>query len=176
MVQFARPDSDVTNDGTGSFADIDESSPSDTDYWWGDDSTTDVLEVGLSDVTDPTVHTGHTVRVRLAKVDGGVFPGTGGNALTQTVLLLQGGTTIATIVNAVTAPDAWTTTAVTISEAEAGNITNYADLRIRISQTASGGSPANRRGGAISWAEFEVPDAAPPPPDGPAFMGGRFFG
>jgi hypothetical protein len=160
MAQFARPDADVSNNGNGGFADIDEATASDADYWWGDDNAADVLEVSLGNVTDPGVSTGHIVRVRLAKVDGGVYPGTGGTTPTQTVELFQGTTLIATAVSAVNAPDAWTQTDYTLSAAEADAITDYTDLRVRVTNTASGGSPANRRGGAASWAELEVPDAA----------------
>lgn len=158
MAQFARPDSDVTNTGSNNgFEAIDESTPSDADFWWGDNNQADELEVGLTNVTDPGVDTGHVVRFRIAKVNAGVLSGTG-NAVTITARLMQGGTVIA----ARAADDAtgtWTTHTWNLTTGEVSGITDYTDLRLEFVTSASGGTPANRRGGAVSWAELETPDA-----------------
>lgn len=158
MAQFARPDGDITNTGTGGFGDIDEASPSDVDFWWGDNNVAEELEVSLSNVTDPASSTGHTFRYRIAKTNAGTVDGAGA-AVTVTARLMQGGTQIATD-TAKTADGTWTQYAFTISGAEADSITDYTDLRLEFVTSASGGAPANRRGGAVSWAELEVPDVS----------------
>lgn len=165
MAQFARPDSDVTNTGTFGFGEIDEATASDLDYWFGDNNVAEELEVGLSNVTDPQSSSGHIVRYRIAKTNLGVVDG-GGNAVTVTMRVMQGGTQIATD-TAKTATGTWTQYAYTLTGAEADAITNYDDLRLEFVTSASGGSPANRRGGAVSWAEFEIPDFVPPTPGPP---------
>ena len=158
MAQFARPDADVTNTGTNGFAAVDESTPSDADFWFGDNNTAEELEVSLSNVTDPSSSAGHTFRYRVAKTNAGTVDG-GGNAVTVTARLMQGATQIAAD-SAKTATGTWTQYDFTLSGAEADAITDYTDLRLEFVTSASGGSPANRRGGAVSWAELEVPDAA----------------
>lgn len=161
MAQFARPDSDATNTGNGGFADIDESVASDADFWFGDNNQADELEVSLSNVGDPLSSSGHTFRYRIAKTNAGVVDGTG-NAVTVTARLLQGATQIATD-TAKTADGTWTQYSLTLSGAEADAITDYTDFRLEFVTSASGGAPANRRGGAVSWAELEVPDEPAPP-------------
>lgn len=158
MAQFARPDSNVTQTSfTGGFAEIDEAVASDTDFAYGDNNTAAELEVGLSNVSDPASSTGHIFRYRIAKTNNGTVDG-GGNAVTVTARLMQGATQIATD-TAKTADGTWTQYAYTLSAAEADAITDYNDLRLEFLTSASGGSPAVRRGGAVSWAELEVPNA-----------------
>lgn len=162
MAQFARPDSDVTvTSFTGGFSAIDEATASNADFAYGANNTASELEVGLSNVTDPAASTGHIFRYRIAKTNAGLVDG-GGSAVTVTARLMQGTTQIATD-TAKTATGTWTQYAYTLSGAEADAITDYADLRLEFVTSASGGSPANRRGGAVSWAEMEVPDAGAPP-------------
>lgn len=159
MAQFARPDSNVTQTSfTNGFAAIDEATASDADFAYGANNTAAELEVGLSNVTDPASSSGHVFRYRIAKTNAGTVDG-GGNAVTVTVRLMQGTTQIATD-TAKTADGTWTQYAYTLSAAEADAITDYTDLRLEFVTSASGGSPANRRGGAVSWAELEVPDAS----------------
>lgn len=158
MAQFARPDGNITQTSfTGGFAEIDEVSPSDSDFAYGANNTAAELEVSLLNVVDPQASTGHTFRYRIAKVNNGVLSDTG-NAVTITARLMQGTTQIATD-TARTCTGTWTTYTFTLSAAEADAITNYDDLRLEFVTSASGGSPANRRGGAVSWAELEVPSA-----------------
>src|SRR3990172_2350876 len=157
MAQFARPDSNVTQTSfTGGFAEIDEAIASDADFAHGANNTAAELEVGLSNVTDPASSVGHIFRYRVAKTNAGAVDG-GGNAVTVTARLMQGTTQRATD-TAKTATGTWTQYAYTLSGAEADAITDYADLRLEFVTSASGGSPANRRGGAVSWAELEVPN------------------
>lgn len=159
MAQFARPDSNVTQTSfTNGFAEIDESTPSDADFAFGANNTAAELEVGLSNVTDPTSSTGHIFRYRVAKTNAGTVDGTG-NSVTVTARLMQGTTQIATD-TAKTADGTWTQYAYTLTGGEADAITDYTDLRLEFVTSTSGGAPANRRGGAVSWAELEVPSAA----------------
>lgn len=169
MAQFARPDSNVTQTNfTNGFANIDEASPSDADFAFGANNTVAELEVGLSDVTDPSSSSGHVFRYRIAKTNAGTVDG-GGNAVTVTARLMQGTTEIATD-TAKTADGTWTQYAYTLTSGEADAITSYTDLRLEFVTSASGGSPANRRGGAVSWAELEVPDIG-----GAQNLGGALF-
>ena len=155
MAQFLRPDSNITQSSfTGGFADIDETSPSDADYAYGANNTSAVLEVGLSDPSVGTPGSGTTtVRYRIAKVNNGTVSGTGNN-LTVTMEVYQGGTLIASDTSQ-TPTGTWTQYEF---NPDMSGVTDWTDLRLRFSTTGSGGSPANRRGGAISWAELEAPD------------------
>lgn len=157
MAQFARPDSNVTQTSvTGGFIEIDEATASDADFAYGANNTAAELEVGLSNATDPVSSTGHVIRYRIAKTNAGTVDG-GGSAVTVTARLMQGTSQVATD-TAKTATGTWTQYAYTLSGAEADAITDYTDLRLEFVTSASGGSPANRRGGAVSWTELEVPD------------------
>lgn len=160
MAQFGRPDSDVTNTGNNGFGAIDEATASDADFWFGDNNVAEELEVSLSNVTDPSTDTGHIFRYRVAKTNAGTVDG-GGNAVTVTARLMQGTTQIATD-TAKTATGTWTQYSYTLTSGEAAAISDYTDLRLEFVTSASGGAPANRRGGAVSWAELEVPDPLTP--------------
>lgn len=158
--QYLRPQSDVTNTGTNGFGAVDETTASDADFWYGDNNVAETLEVALTDpAADPLSSTRHVFRYRIAKTNAGTLDG-GGNAVTVTATLLQGTTTIRAD-SARTATGTWTTYEVALTGGEADAITNYDDLRLRFVTSASGGSPANRRGGAVSWAEMEIPPATP---------------
>lgn len=166
MAQFARPDSDVTNTAfTGGFADIDEITASDADRAFSTDGSDCELEVGLSNVSDPSTDTGHIFRYRVAKTDDGVPSGTG-NAKTLIARLMQGTTAIATDTER-TLTGSYTTYSRTLSSGEAAAITDYTDLRLEFTSLGGGGNPTNRRGAAVSWAELEVPDAPAGPTPAP---------
>jgi hypothetical protein len=161
MAQFLRPTSDITTTNiTGTFADVDESTPNDSDFVVSPDNIAATYETLLGGTfTDPAVNTGHIARVRHAKADTGVPPSTTGNSQTATFGLYQGATLIATLGTAVTLAG-WTTLTYILTGTEADNITNYADLRVRVTIPAGGGgSPGIRRGAAVSWIEFEAPGA-----------------
>ncbi len=163
MVQVVRPTSDVTNEwSSGGFGEIDETPFSDSDFAYSiDKPTDDVLEVHLGDPTDPAVNTGHIFRYRWATVDGGVLSGDG-TSVTQAYVLVQGTTLItgATANQHTTNSATFSAVSVTLTGTEADAITDYTDLRLRITASGGGGSPTDRRGAACSFAEFEVPDAA----------------
>ena len=169
MAQFLRPISDITNTfASGGFADIDEVTFSDTDYAYGTNKENQELVCLLTDVsgTAPLVNTGHIVRWRQAQADsdaGTVAPSSGGANASYHVLLFQGTTQIAecqAITN--TNEGSFLAGSYTLTEAEAGNITDYSDLRIDLFSDGSGGAPNSRRAAAFSWVEMEVPDAVAP--------------
>jgi hypothetical protein len=157
MPQFLRPDSNVTQTSwTGGFADIDEATASDADFSYGiNNSSTARLEVGTSNPADTPDPAGTaTVRWRLAKVINGTLSGTGGT-VNQTCGVYEGATLISS--STVTTTGAWVESTFTFS---AGDITDWTDVRLRFTQTASGAGAGSARGSAVSWAEIEAPDAA----------------
>lgn len=143
MAQFARPDADTYNgdgwteddgDTTNMFQEIDETSPSDTDFVRSPVTpTNDAVVFRLSDVTDPALSTGHIVRIRYSADQDAqeaidfVFE------LRQTYVNegSQG-----TLINTRTVSDvtstSWVTDSDTLSGAEADAITDYTALFIRI--------------------------------------------
>jgi hypothetical protein len=152
--QFGRPDSNTGSSGTwsGSYASINSATP--------DDGTSITaantigvgayFEVGLSDVDDPGILTGHIVRYRYGVVGGG------NRQYGFQVTLLQGSTSIASWTHAGVTAGPFQANQ-TLSTAEANSITDYTNLRIRFTITGnSGGGP---RVPHWYWAEFEVPDA-----------------
>lgn len=157
MVQYLRPDSNVTQTSfTGGFAEIDEVTASDADFAYGANNTAAVLEVGLSNPSGAvTTSVPNRIRFRYAKTKAGTVDG-GGNAVTIECQLYQG-TSLQTSSGALTCTGTWQEFD---WEAATGLITDWTDLRLRFTTSASGGSPANRRGAAVSWAVFEIPDQA----------------
>lgn len=154
MTQFIRPDSNITQTSyTGGFAEIDEVNPADADFAYGAvNSATPTLQVGLSNPgTTPGPITG-TVRWRSARRNGNASL-TAGNSFTATCTLLQGATTIAS--DSYTVGN-WSTREFTFT---ISSVTDFTDLRLRFTQTASGGSNNTQQSGlAVSWAEVELPD------------------
>ncbi len=163
MTQYARPDADagaggwVNQAGSGSnlYQSIDESSPSDTDFCISTDQlgATDTMEVDLSDVTDPTSSSDHKVVYRAKGTDPSGFYG----IPSLTVNLMQGTTAIASSVNS-SLGGSFTEYTITLSSAEANNITDYTDLSIRFIRGTNfaGGMETT----SVSYAAFECPDAA----------------
>lgn len=157
MAQTLVPDGNITQTSfTGGFAEIDEASPgSDADFAYGANNTAAVLEVSVSNPgTTPGAGT-CTVKFRHAKTNAGTVDGAG-NAVTVTAEVYEGATQRA-IDSAQTATGTWTERQFTF---DASLVSNWNDLRLRFTTSASGGSPANRRGGAISWAEIQTPDGS----------------
>ncbi len=163
MAQLVYPTSDASNDfASGGFGDIDEGgTPDDGDFANSGDAADETLEVHIGDPTDPTSSTGHIVRWRHALIDGGVLAADAGAGADITVSLVENVTVRASKGPiALDAVLAWTEDSFTLSGAEADAISDYTDLRIRFFGEGGGGAPAGRRGVGVSWAEFEVPDAA----------------
>ena len=163
MSQFLRPEADITTTGIagGTYAAIDETSavdtPAGTEFVYGTEDVAVTYEVRLSDAIDPGVHTGHIFRYRIVSLND-TTPST--SAVVYCTASLYQGTTLIKADTQKTTTATWTTYSLTLSEAEAGNITNYTDLRLRFVSAASGGSAAARRALGISWAEMEVPDSS----------------
>jgi hypothetical protein len=129
VVQKARPGSDISaggwlpSSGSDLYAMLDETSYNDSDYIYSPDNpTTETAEIKFTSITDPGVHTGHTLRFRLAAV---------GQDTVFDVYLMCGATQIATWQKTVVAGDTTTYTE-TLTTGEAGNITDYTDLRIKV--------------------------------------------
>jgi hypothetical protein len=151
--QFLRPDSNIeVTSYTGGFADIDEVVADDNDFAVaGINSSVPTLVVGLSNPPLVPGGTQCTVRWRSAKRNGNSSIGSG-NDFTATCAVLQGATVLAS--DSYT-PASFATRNFTFSR---GDVTDFNDLRLRFTQTASGGTNNNQRSGlAVSWAEVEAP-------------------
>lgn len=142
MPQFARPSADTNNPGgftdqaggsTNIYTTINEAVADDANYIRSPASPTNAVYVTkLSAVTDPSLSTGHIMRMRTA-VDVA-----NQQAITITQELRQGyvseaspGTLIASQTRANITSTAWVTSQYTLSAVEADAITNYADLYYR---------------------------------------------
>ncbi len=156
MAQFARPDSDVT---TGAWVPIggpatlfdtmNEVVASDTDFAESDSNPTfELMEVGLSNLPDPALSTGHVLRYRYQKDSAA------GAQIDLVVDLVQGVTVIATFTHLDIQPG-FITQAQTLTGPQADAITDYTDLRIRF--TADNPGAGATREAHVSFAEFEIP-------------------
>ncbi len=158
MAQFGRPDSDIAKGSwspypaspTTLWDKLDEETQNgDTDYAVSS-TEEDEFEVGLADVTDPTVGTGHYIRC-YAKAPGG-----GGAKERLTISLYENGTQRAASSSTDVDRTAYGLIEHNLSEAEANSISNYANLRIRIHADVIGSGEEIR----VTQCELEVPDAA----------------
>lgn len=149
MAQYARPDSDVSTGSwttTPLYSDLNETTPSDSEYVTsGKNAANDIFEVGLDNVTDPSIHTGHVVRTRIG--------GTKASNANFIISLYQSTTLIASWTHNAT-PIGFTTYNDSVSEAQAANITDYSALQVRVDGSASANGYAQ-----CSWIEVEVPTA-----------------
>lgn len=162
MVQYARPDSDITkgnwDDPNGNnndvlFDDIDEVVASDADYIESPDNpSAEVCEVGLSDVDDPLGNTDHFVRIRYQAPESG---GGGPADIDFTIALMEGAVERASWIEQPNPPSVWATVEKTLSSGEADSITDYTDLRLRFTANKTGGARTTNID--VSWAELEVP-------------------
>lgn len=150
-VQYARPD-DTNSAGSWTYSGasslheaVDETSPDDADYMSATSDTT--AELSLSSITDPVVHTGHVIRFRVLSIGGG--------AKERCQVQLHDGASPIASSAAEQSRDVYGTFTYTLLEAEATNISSYANLSVRIVSSSVGGGEEVR----VSWVEFEVPDA-----------------
>jgi hypothetical protein len=158
MTQIATPDG-VVSSGTwvavpsGTLATtIDEVSADDADYNESvSNPISDTFEVSLSNVAAPPVNTGHAMHYRYGK------SAASGKRIDFLVSLRQGASTVIAQQTHTDVGSGFTSGILTLTEAEAGNITDYSDLRIRIIATSVGGGAG--RTGRISWAQLQVPDS-----------------
>jgi len=147
MAQFERPDSDVAAGAwttTPLWSKLDETAYDEVDYIQLNNSASSTCEIGLSNVTDPALSTGHTIRLRVKK--------TGTGTISLNVFLFQGATQKATFTATLTTSYADQT--YTLTAGEADSITDYTDLRLKF----TGVCGASGRYVFVAWAEFEVPD------------------
>ena len=155
MSQFLRPDSNVTQTNfTNGFAEIDETSASEADYAYGANNSSAVLEVGLSNPGGTPGAGPCTVRYRIAKSTNGSIVSSGTGVATY-CHVYQGGTLIASD-GPKTPTGTWTSYSFT---PDLSGVTDWNDLRLRF--TCDSAAVGVVRNVAVSWAEIEVPDAAP---------------
>lgn len=157
MAQFLRPDSLVSaGSWTGNHTALDEAIPSDLDIAYSQDNPNgSIFEVGLSDPAQTPGAGAVTVRYRFAQVRSGVLNGTG-TATSLDVSVMQGANVIAA--DAMQSPGGLFVTRTW--QPDLSGVTDWSDVRLRFVATGGGGSPSNRRGVAVSWAEIETPDGA----------------
>lgn len=157
-IRCTRPDSTVTVGiwttqvlGLDLHTAIDETPASDADFIQGPITLlaeTHTCEVGLGNVTDPAVSTGHVVSYRYEKSAANE------QVVDLIVRLVQGTTVIATWTHLAIA-NGWTAASQTLTGPEADAINDYTDLRLRFSQVTAVGLIA--RQAQVSWAQFCVP-------------------
>ena len=161
MAQYMRPDGDDAQTGdwepepsdTTLWDTMDETSPNDSDYVWHnavEGGYTEWFRVTLGNpVGEPGTGVG-TLRWRLGRIDGA-------KTIYIRVYLRQGATPKFTGPERLVT-DSWTTHSETVSQIEMDAITDWNDLNVHfvVSTVSGGGKPSDP---AISWCEFEVPDA-----------------
>ncbi|MEX0786025.1 MAG: cohesin domain-containing protein, partial [Dehalococcoidia bacterium] len=153
--QFARPSSDFATGGWGTtplWDKLDEAIPDDatTEIQSSNDPIADPFEVGLSAVLDPQSSANHAVRYRATK--------TGDGTATLDAELYQGAALIASDVQR-TLTTAYQDFSFTLSSGEADLITNYSDLRVRITADSTAGTVVTNA--LVTWIELEVPEIPP---------------
>lgn len=126
--QIVAPTSDISagswlSTGASMYAVLDESVASDADYIYVSSDST--AEIKFAPAVDPGVHTAHKVKYRIR----------GNDAATITVSLRQGTSTEIASWAHTSASSSWTSYEQTLSSGEAGNITDYTDLRLRFVTT-----------------------------------------
>jgi hypothetical protein len=151
MTQYLRPNADISAGSwttTPLWQKLDEATPDDatTQIQSAKNPSADTFEVGLTAPGDtPGNRQNHNVLVRM---------NSGGKAgYTAAITLLQG-TTVIQSFSGQAIPAAYGTITCNVTEANAQNITDYSQLRVRVA--ASGGN--NGRAFA-TWIEVQVPDA-----------------
>jgi hypothetical protein len=134
--QDAAPAADVTTTGwtttpSGAvYSVIDETTPSDADYATSPSNpSSSVLEVKFAPLGVPSSLTGHVLRVRLRANNF--------TTATARVDLYQGATLIANLASAQTLTSSFVTYSYSLTSGQAGAITDYTDLRFRITVSAS---------------------------------------
>ena len=172
MTQFARPDADVSDgdwlnqDDSNSnlYASIDEASHSDSDYIKAEDPgygiPTDMpVTIGLSDINEPDGNADHKIKYRATE-------NSGSNAVQLTVQLLEGSTSRKSVTNS-SIGGSFAEYTINLSEAEANNISDYTNLKLKFTASDTQGGGAVTK---ISSAEFQAPDAAASTTTSPAFL------
>ena len=162
MAQTARPDADISDgnwvnqagNNTNLFASIDESTASDSDYIIATDEGmgfgSDIVTIiGLEDMDEPDGNASHTIKYRATESSGM-------SAMSLKVELLEGSTSRKSVTNS-SLGGSFVTYTINLSEGEAGNISDYTNLRLRFTANDGMGMGSACK---VSWAEFSAPDAA----------------
>lgn len=143
MSQIGRPISDIANVGwtpTPVYAQIDEPFPNDANYVISSLLPgTSVFEVLLGELANP-VSGIITLSVRLEKTDMGNLP--------VSIKLLQGNNTLIASRSVLSPAFLFTTYHFDLTNAEVTTITNFADLRLRVSVSLYGGSSSSSSSGS----------------------------
>ena len=166
MSQFLRPTSDVSKSnltistGSYAYAVLDEETPASDYIKCNGSGETNVTGYAIMHITDPvavpTVKTGHFIRFSVkTSISGRGDP---------KIELLQGTTVIATLTVA-SPTTSYVTYSLELTEAEANNITDYTDLRLKV-YVYHGYYVVNADNHPIfdsycQWCEMEIPDASP---------------
>jgi hypothetical protein len=160
VAQFARPFADISrgswttqSGGTANlFATLDEESADDNDYVISALNANSTYECRLSSVAPAIIPRAHLIALRGRK------DASGGNTKGVSVSLVQGSTVIGTL-DFPDLPFAVTQQNVSIPKSMASQITDYSDLRVRLTSTGitSGGSA--RRRAIVTGIALRVPQA-----------------
>lgn len=139
----------------GAYTDINEASANDSNYIYSGDNANTTGSITFAAISNMATSGTCTIRLRHAESDGGVAPGDGtGNTASIQTIIVEGTTIWST---GATCGTSWQPLTVTF---DASSITPSGTFQIDIAYNGGGGSPAKRRGIAISWLEFEYPVAA----------------
>lgn len=155
IFQYARPISDTSSTGwvpTGSsdrFATLDEASPSDADYVQAGSTLANILEMSLSAVSDPGTDADHVLHIRASAP-------TSGNSLQVD---LYGPGLIkhwdsGNFLPGFSLTGSLTTFNLTLTAGEASLITDYTQLRVKLTAYGSNGG----LNVTVSWLELAVPE------------------
>ena len=134
VLQRLRPSSDIA---VGEWVQaplwekIDETTPDDIDFISGSSGAVCEINLGVGTINDPQTDIGHVVRYRVRRQNADAS----GSLLVE---LLQGASTvIASKTQMISAGEAFFDGSLTLSGAQANAITNYTDLRLRLTAMAS---------------------------------------
>lgn len=151
------PDSVVTNPGLWTdqaggavniYTTIDELQSDDTDYVRSPATPANaVVEFGLSNLADPARDTGHFVDIRLKKDSAG-------GDLIDLVIEFRQAAVIKMTYTITNIPSEWTDYSLALTAAQAQSISDYTDLRIRVSANVV--TPVTARRCYISWMQMRV--------------------
>jgi hypothetical protein len=160
VANFARPSADIsrgswtTNSGgtTSLFATLDEESADDNDYVISAINANSTYETQLSSVAPAIIPRAHLIALRGRKDQSG------GNTKGVSVSLVQGTTVIGTL-DFPDLPFAVQQQNVSIPKSMASQITDYSDLRVRLTSTGITSGGGNRRRAIVTGIALRVPAA-----------------
>jgi hypothetical protein len=160
VAQFARPFADISrgswttqSGGTANlFATLDEESADDNDYVISALNANSTYECRLSSVAPAIIPRAHLIALRGRK------DASGGNTKGVSVSLVQGSTVIGTL-DFPDLPFAVTQQNVSIPKSMASQITDYSDLRVRLTSTGITSGGSSRRRAIVTGIALRMPAA-----------------